>query len=1121
MAENVTQLLEDGEIEVRISVGRSKTPARKTPGKFKQPPKDPVKVFCRLRPLQNDGDISCLVATDTTITLVPPESCLQYRANNYKEYQYVFKQVFSESSQQKEVFDMVALPLVDDLIQGKNGLLFTYGVTGSGKTYTMTGEPNDGGILPRCLDVLFNSISDYQAKKFVFKPDKMNGFEVLSEVEAMLERQRELHGDLATGKNTKTPRRKNSDEEIGFRIPDTTKITQLNDDNTFGVFVTYVEIYNNGIYDLLEDISDDILRNKSLQVKLVREDASRNMYVHGVTEVEVKSTNEAFQAFYKGQKRKRMAHTALNAESSRSHSVFTVRLVQAPLDCRGEAVVQDKRAICISQLSLVDLAGSERTNRTKNTGQRLREASNINNSLLTLRLCLETLRENQLQGTEKMVPYRESKMTHLFKNYFDGDGQVEMIVCVNPSVDDFDENVHVLKFAEMTQEVQVSRPVPLRVDLGLDLPKGRRNAYKNLEDLRKEIENEIVEPNMNQPIYSLSGPFPCLELLNPNDNTIMDLTHFLELRIQRRQTIQEEIKKLEEEHIKRLMEADRDLVLLKQENSLVKQELISTNLSLENEQRKNVILENRLVEKDNLVACLQRQMNEQEKLLRSQELELREKNIKIKQKAVEKEYVKQRCNDKIAAEKEKLSKEMETRVKEHQEQLQSQLRKDNEKLRVVKRILSDENSAYILPNATSSCPSNARPELSQLQPGAGVEHNVVPSQFLTPHVRKHGIMTRHRRSRSAGNSKDMWLDHRPGIPASLPTVMQPQMKKRKSITKLTDAKDVTGSKASKYCLMTQEQDSAGELETRLYKAKAIVEHYSRSPSTRKRLHTVMEEMVLPVLELIQFVDTRWSSEYNMLSRLHAVRKAVGAELANSENNIEILTEVEWKQAAGIVEVLGPLADATKEISGDNKALKSRFSFYDSDPIFCPSMLCDPRFRGVLIDDMVAVNTLAIEVKKLSDKSSLEPNVKDEHPSCSSSSSGLWSSFDSIPNTTQPAIDNNSEVKDYLNEPRLANTLVVLSSTAEDREIEVRISWKKYLFKKMRPYYSDKSKNLLCPKPAEANLVLEDTEGDNEDIDAREPLVLGKEVKRLPKHHHQPGVDSGERGVKGQGPPKIA
>nr|CAD7263688.1 unnamed protein product [Timema shepardi] len=186
---------------------------------------------------------------------------------------------------------------------------------------------------------------------------------------------------------------------------------------------------------------------------------------------------------------------------------------------------------------------------------------------------------------------------------------------------------------------------------------------------------------------------------------------------------------------------------------------------------------------------------------------------------------------------------------------------------------------------------------------------------------------------------------------------------------------------------------------------------SQKLSTIKLLNEQMEEKE-SVGNLSQITQPVYETRAHCHSSL---LKAVGAELANSENNIEILTEVEWKQAAGIVEVLGPLADATKEI---NKALKSRFSFYDSDPIFCPSMLCDPRFRGVLIDDMVAVNTLAIEVKKLSDKSSLEPNVKDEQPSCSSSSSGLWSSFDSIPNTTQPAIDNNSEVKDYLNEPRL-------------------------------------------------------------------------------------------------------
>ena len=65
-----------------------------------------------------------------------------------------------------------------------------------------------------------------------------------------------------------------------------------------------------------------------MQLKIIREGANRNMYVHCVTEVEVKSTEEAFEAFYKGQKRKRMAITTLNSESSRSHSVFTIRLVQ-------------------------------------------------------------------------------------------------------------------------------------------------------------------------------------------------------------------------------------------------------------------------------------------------------------------------------------------------------------------------------------------------------------------------------------------------------------------------------------------------------------------------------------------------------------------------------------------------------------------------------------------------------------------------------------------------------------------------------------------------------------------------------------------------------------------------
>lgn len=73
-------------------------------------------------------------------------------------------------------------------MQGKNGLLFTYGVTGSGKTYTMTGESNSPGIIPRCITALYNTVGGRQTAKYIVKPDKMNGFDIQSESEAFEER---------------------------------------------------------------------------------------------------------------------------------------------------------------------------------------------------------------------------------------------------------------------------------------------------------------------------------------------------------------------------------------------------------------------------------------------------------------------------------------------------------------------------------------------------------------------------------------------------------------------------------------------------------------------------------------------------------------------------------------------------------------------------------------------------------------------------------------------------------------------------------------------------------------------------------------------------------------------
>ena len=80
--------------------------------------------------------------------------------------------------------------------------------------------------------------------------------------------------------------------------------------------------------------------NRPPKSKNLREDTNHNMYVSGVTEIEVKSTEEAFAVLQRGQKRRRVAMTTMNTESSRSHSVFTIRLVQAPLNHSGEEVFQ-------------------------------------------------------------------------------------------------------------------------------------------------------------------------------------------------------------------------------------------------------------------------------------------------------------------------------------------------------------------------------------------------------------------------------------------------------------------------------------------------------------------------------------------------------------------------------------------------------------------------------------------------------------------------------------------------------------------------------------------------------------------------------------------------------------
>ncbi|XP_058593212.1 kinesin-like protein KIF23 isoform X6 [Neofelis nebulosa] len=657
---------------------RTKTPRKLLVKKGSQTSlKDPVGVYCRVRPLSLPDQECCIeVINNTTVQLHTPEGYRLNRNGDYKETQYSFKQVFGTHTTQKELFDVVANPLVDDLIHGKNGLLFTYGVTGSGKTHTMTGSPGEGGLLPRCLDMIFNSIGTFQAKRYVFKSNDRNSMDIQCEVDALLERQKR-----EAMPNPKTPSGKRQvDPEFAdmINVQEFCKAEEVDEDSVYGVFVSYIEIYNNYIYDLLEEVPFDPIKPKPPQSKLLREDKNHNMYVAGCTEVEVKSTEEAFEVFWRGQKKRRIANTHLNRESSRSHSVFNIKLVQAPLDADGDNVLQEKEQITISQLSLVDLAGSERTNRTKAEGNRLREAGNINQSLMTLRTCMEVLRENQMYGTNKMVPYRDSKLTHLFKNYFDGEGKVRMIVCVNPKAEDYEESLQVMRFAEVTQEVEVARPVDRAI---CGLTPGRR--YRN------QARGGPVgdEPLVTEVVLQSFPPLPSCELLDINDEqTLPRLIEALEKRHHLRQMMIEEFHKQSITFKALLQEFDN--AVLNKENYIQgklneKEKVISgQKLEIERLEKKNKTLEYK-------IEILEKTTTIYEEDKRTLQQELEAQNQKLQRQFSDKRRLEARLQGMVTETTMKWEKECERRVAAKQLEMQNKLWVKDEKLKQLKAIVTE------------------------------------------------------------------------------------------------------------------------------------------------------------------------------------------------------------------------------------------------------------------------------------------------------------------------------------------------------------------------------------------------------------------------------------------------
>jgi kinesin family member 15 len=180
----------------------------------------------------------------------------------------------------------------------------------------------------------------------------------------------------------------------------------------------------------------------------LREHKVKGIYVDGLTETVVSSVAQAQALLASGMKNRHIAATAMNHESSRSHSVFTLTLEVSEKTKGGEAMKSRS-----SQFHLIDLAGSERQKSTGATGDRLKEASQINKSLSCLAGVIGSL-VDIANGKSRHVSYRDSKLTHLLKDSLGGNAKTSIIATVSPGDDCFPETLATLKFAETAKLVK-------------------------------------------------------------------------------------------------------------------------------------------------------------------------------------------------------------------------------------------------------------------------------------------------------------------------------------------------------------------------------------------------------------------------------------------------------------------------------------------------------------------------------------------------------------------------------------------------------------------------------------------------------------------------------------------
>lgn len=316
---------------------------------------------------------------------------------------------------QQEVFDGLGKPLLENCFSGRHTSLLHYGQTGAGKSYSMMGTDTDPGIIPRIGRRLFEMICDKSAE--IERQNK--------EAAAAAEAEGGTH-------NSKT-----------FRVQ---------------VTVRYLEIYNEMVKDLLwpmSTLSPEIKVKVNPENLKVRSSPATGVFAEHLTGVVVDSVERMLELIETGNSSRTVAATKMNERSSRSHAIFKVEVRQMTSVHSGKQFEKPTEHIRDATMNLVDLAGSERNKKTGATGDRLKEASNINKSLSCLKNVIDVLVENASLKPDrrKKPPYRDSTLTSLLADSLGGNSRTYMLVCLSPHTDNAEETLQTLKYGSKARQI--------------------------------------------------------------------------------------------------------------------------------------------------------------------------------------------------------------------------------------------------------------------------------------------------------------------------------------------------------------------------------------------------------------------------------------------------------------------------------------------------------------------------------------------------------------------------------------------------------------------------------------------------------------------------------------------